>query len=99
MLNPLRAETRPAPHRDQLVEYLGQLPQRAGTGQDVLRDEIAGWLLLGAGTHTRDGPPVLEAEIDLLLLLPADLREPPQALRLLAGEHRSGRPAASRQRP
>src|SRR5262245_5809057 len=32
-------------------------------------------------------------------LLPAGLREPPRALRLLAGEHCGGHLAASRQRP
>jgi hypothetical protein len=52
----------------------------------VLRGEVAGWLLLDAGTHTLEGPPVLEAKVHLFLLLPVDLREPPQALRLLVRE-------------
>ena len=67
VLNLLRAELARPRTVDQLVEYLGQLPQRAGTGQDALRDEVAGWLLLGAGTHTPEGPPVLEAKVHLFL--------------------------------
>ena len=52
---------------DELEAIMGGLPQRAGVAVERLRDEVAGWLLLGAGTHSAAGPPVLEAKVHLFL--------------------------------
>lgn len=60
---------------DELVKLLASLPQRAGGDRDALEDEVAGWLLLGADTHTSAGPPVLEAKVHLFLRsLPTPVR-------------------------
>jgi len=67
MLNLLRSELARPRTVDEMVAVLAALPQRAGISGDVLRDEAAGWLLLGAGTHTPAGPPVLEAKVHLFL--------------------------------
>lgn len=40
---------------------------------EQLRDEVAGWLLLGAGTHTEAGPSVLEAKVHIFLRSPPHL--------------------------
>ena len=67
MLNLLRAELAAPRTIDELTGVLAGLPQRAGVSAGALRDEVAGWLLLGAGTHTAEGPPVLEAKVHLFL--------------------------------
>jgi DEAD/DEAH box helicase len=63
----LRAELARPRTVEELETTLGALPQRAGIDAERLRDEVAGWLLLGAGTHTPAGPPVLEAKVHLFL--------------------------------
>ncbi|MGI8810544.1 MAG: DEAD/DEAH box helicase [Acidimicrobiales bacterium] len=52
---------------DELVEVLAALPARTGVETAALADEVAGLLLLGAGTHSTSGPPVLEAKVHLFL--------------------------------
>ncbi|NGM14212.1 DEAD/DEAH box helicase [Verrucosispora sioxanthis] len=63
----LRAELAQPRTVAELEAVLGALPQRAGVAVEDLRDEVAGWLLLGASTHTPAGPPVLEAKVHLFL--------------------------------
>lgn len=63
----LRAELAQPRTVAELEAVLGELPQRAGVAAEDLRDEVAGWLLLGAGTHSPEGPPVLEAKVHLFL--------------------------------
>ena len=67
MLDLLRAELSRPRTVEELVGVLAALPQRAGADPGQLRDEVAGWLLLGAGTHTAAGPPVLEAKVHVFL--------------------------------
>jgi ATP-dependent helicase YprA (DUF1998 family) len=67
MLDLLRAELAQPRTVEELVGHLAGLPQRAGAEPGHLRDEVAGWLLLGAGTHTALGPPVLEAKVHVFL--------------------------------
>lgn len=52
---------------DELVDQIRTLPARAEVDPDLVHDEAAGWLLLGAGTHSEAGPPVLEAKAHLFL--------------------------------
>ncbi|GAA1966291.1 DEAD/DEAH box helicase [Catenulispora subtropica] len=57
-----------APRRiDELVQMVAELPQRSGVEPQAIEDEVAAWLLLGAGSHTPAGPPVLEAKVHLFL--------------------------------
>ncbi|MEV6985422.1 helicase-related protein [Sphaerisporangium sp. NPDC051017] len=69
---------------DDLVDALAEVPQRAGADREALHDEVVGWLLLGAGTHTAAGPPVLEAKVHLFLRgLPSPVRCAAEAGHLL----------------
>jgi hypothetical protein len=82
VLDLLRSEMGEPRRVDELVERFAALPQRAGADLAAVRDEVAGWLLLGAGTHTQAGPPVLEAKVHLFL------RSMPRLTRCTgAGEH------------
>ena len=82
VLDLLRAQLTQPRVVDELVTTLGQLPQRTHVSEDALRAEVAGWLLLGAATHTPAGPPVLEAKVHLFL------RGMPKLVRCAgAGEH------------
>ncbi|MFJ9327352.1 DEAD/DEAH box helicase [Streptomyces sp. NPDC101230] len=75
VLDLLRAHLAHPSTVDELVETLASLPQRVGADRDALEDEVAGWLLLGADTHTAAGPPVLEAKVHLFLRsLPTPVR-------------------------
>jgi ATP-dependent helicase YprA (DUF1998 family) len=67
MLDLLRAELARPRTVEELVGVLAALPQRTGADPGRLRNEVAGWLLLGAGTHTSAGPPVLEAKVHVFL--------------------------------
>jgi hypothetical protein len=67
MLDLLRAKlTEPRTIAEQVTE-LAQVPARASTDPARLHDEVAAWLVLGAGTSTPEGPPVLEAKVHLFL--------------------------------
>jgi len=75
LLDMLRAELAEPRTIDDLVEAVATVPQRAGAPREHVRDEVAGWLLLGAGTHSAQGYPVLEAKVHLFLrCLPSPVR-------------------------
>ncbi|MGW4891007.1 DEAD/DEAH box helicase [Kitasatospora sp. NPDC004240] len=75
VLNLLRAHLATPSTVEELVRILAELPQRAEVDAEALHDEVAGWLLLGADTHTPAGPPVLEAKVHLFLRgLPSPVR-------------------------
>lgn len=67
MLDLLRAKLTEPRTIAELVTELAEIPARASTDPAHLHDEAAGWLLLGAGTSTPEGPPVLEAKVHLFL--------------------------------
>ncbi|MGY2031348.1 DEAD/DEAH box helicase [Nocardia gipuzkoensis] len=67
MLDLLRAKLSEPRTITELVAELAEIPARATTDPAQLHDEVAGWLLLGAGTSTLEGPPVLEAKVHLFL--------------------------------
>ncbi|MEU8202922.1 DEAD/DEAH box helicase [Streptosporangium sp. NPDC049046] len=67
VLDFLRAELSEPRTIAELVEAFARLPHRSGSDLAALHDEVAGWLLLGAGTHSPAGPPVLEAKVHLFL--------------------------------
>lgn len=67
MLDLLRAKLTEPRTISELVADLAEIPARASTDLAHVHDEVAGWLLLGAGTSTPEGPPVLEAKVHLFL--------------------------------
>ncbi|MGY5058664.1 DEAD/DEAH box helicase [Streptomyces sp. 900105755] len=84
VLDLLRAHLAQPSKVDELVATLAALPQRAGAELEALEEEVAGWLLLGADTHTPAGPPVLEAKVHLFLRsLPTPVRCTAEAEHLL----------------
>ncbi|MFI7131328.1 DEAD/DEAH box helicase [Nonomuraea sp. NPDC050153] len=84
MLNLFRAKLAEPQTIQELVTALAELPQRTGAEKEALHDEVAGWLLLGAGSHTAEGPPVLEAKVHLFLRsLPSPVRCSGEAEHLL----------------
>ncbi|WP_344597754.1 DEAD/DEAH box helicase [Actinomadura vinacea] len=84
VLDLLRARLATPTTIEELVEALAAVPQRTGVERAAIHDEVAGWLLLGAGTHTSEGPPVLEAKVHLFLRgLPNPVRCAAEAEHLL----------------
>ncbi|MFJ6529988.1 DEAD/DEAH box helicase [Streptomyces longwoodensis] len=84
VLDLLRAHLSEPSTVDELMDLLASLPQRQGADREALEDEVAGWLLLGADTHTPEGPPVLEAKVHLFLRsLPTPVRCAGEAEHLL----------------
>lgn len=84
VLDLLRARLTTPTTIEELVEALAAVPPRAGSDREAVHDEVAGWLLLGAGTHINEGPPVLEAKVHLFLRgLPNPVRCAAEAEHLL----------------